>query len=225
MPVRGRVLLTPHRTGAWNMAFDSALLARASANEISLRVYGWRPETLSLGALEPFDSVPQESRDRVPIVRRPTSGGLLFHNADEISFSLSGKGDSSPPADEIECTCLKAFRSALNELTENPRSVEDHLVVCQKRDSDGWLLQGFFAPSGREKLDTLLTHVPRQSQPPSELEVSTRQTRIQEILTTLGHSLGLEWSNDRGEPGDEETLLANRLLAKQFASFSWLRRR
>ena len=207
------------------MAFDSALLARASANEITLRVYGWKPETMSLGALETFDSVPQEWRDRVPIVRRPTNGGLLFHNADEISFSLSGQGDSSPPADEVECTCLKAFRSALNELTENPRSVEDHFVVCQKRDSDGWLLQGFFAPSGHEKLETLLDSVPRQSRAPSELEFSTRQTRIQGIIAALGHSLDLKWSNDGGKPTGEETLLANRLLAQQFAAFVWLRRR
>ena len=68
------------------MALDAALVAHPPSDEITLRVYGWKPVSLSLGALEPLASISGDWLARVPILRRPTSGGVLFHD-ENVVFS------------------------------------------------------------------------------------------------------------------------------------------
>ena len=79
----GRLLVEPGpRDGAWNMAFDEALLeAAVHRGEASLRIYRWSEPTLSLGYFQ--KEVPAELPDslkRLPRVRRLSGGGAILHD-------------------------------------------------------------------------------------------------------------------------------------------------
>jgi len=83
--VRLRVIRDEPGPAAWNMGADEALLVHAATP--TLRLYGWRPHAVSLGWFQrfaDFSDVPAS----VPIVRRPTGGGAIWHG-DELTFALA----------------------------------------------------------------------------------------------------------------------------------------
>jgi lipoate-protein ligase A len=78
--------------GAANMAVDEALLACFDPEKSRplLRIYGWEPPALSLGHFQKSAEVLDRercNRARVPVVRRITGGGVIYH-AGEITYSL-----------------------------------------------------------------------------------------------------------------------------------------
>ncbi len=89
---RWRLLLVAPRTGAENMARDSALQARAArSGETVFSVYSWRRPTLSLGRNQPAVGLYDLNRIReaeIDIVRRPTGGRAILHNR-EITYSVT----------------------------------------------------------------------------------------------------------------------------------------
>lgn len=81
--VPGRLLVEPEpHNGAWNMAFDEALLeAAVNRGETTLRIYRWAEPTLSLGHFQ--KAVPADLPDalrRLPRVRRLSGGGAILHD-------------------------------------------------------------------------------------------------------------------------------------------------
>ncbi|HQP91163.1 MAG TPA: lipoate--protein ligase family protein [Candidatus Omnitrophota bacterium] len=77
---------------AKNMAIDEALFSsyKEKTSLPVLRVYGWSPAAFSLGC----NQKPQEllnifecEKAGIPIVKRPTGGGLIFHD-DELTYSI-----------------------------------------------------------------------------------------------------------------------------------------
>ena len=67
---------------AFNMAFDEALLEFAAAlGEPILRFYGWTEQAASLGYFQKYAEVERLTLLR-PLVRRPTGGGVVPHDAD-----------------------------------------------------------------------------------------------------------------------------------------------
>ena len=76
--------------GAKNMSLDEALLeaiGRVEADAL-LRVYGWSVPTLSLGYFQRLAEARADERWRdVPIVRRPTGGGAIWHEH-ELTYAL-----------------------------------------------------------------------------------------------------------------------------------------
>ena len=82
-PVPCRVL--PHMIGlgASNMALDHALLDAVDADprEAVFRTYEWAEPTLSLGYFQHIAEARSQQRwNDVPIVRRPSGGGALWHD-------------------------------------------------------------------------------------------------------------------------------------------------
>src|SRR5512142_100843 len=79
--------------GAWNMAVDEAVATAVGAGQSppTLRMYGWRRATLSLGYLQPagpgIDLSACRARD-IPVVRRPTGGRAVLHHH-ELTYSLA----------------------------------------------------------------------------------------------------------------------------------------
>jgi len=74
-----------------NMAIDESLITiAAEAAEPVLRVYGWRPRGISIGKNQEAGSINLKAcvRDNVPVVRRITGGGAIFH-ADELTYCLA----------------------------------------------------------------------------------------------------------------------------------------
>jgi lipoyl(octanoyl) transferase len=77
--------------GPANMALDEVLLetVASGASGALLRTYGWSVPTLSLGYFQRLAEARAESRWRdVPIVRRPTGGGAIWHHH-EVTYALA----------------------------------------------------------------------------------------------------------------------------------------
>src|SRR5438094_7650946 len=76
------LLESGYRSAAENMAVDEVLLV--SAREIGfpvLRFYGWSEPAVSFGYFQKYAEVERLTALR-PLVRRPTGGGLVPHDAD-----------------------------------------------------------------------------------------------------------------------------------------------
>jgi len=85
---RWRLIVTEPATGAWNMALDEAMAesVRAGGSPF-LRFYFWEPGTLSLGRFQNLESGLTTQAHSVPLVRRPTGGGGIWHE-NELTYSL-----------------------------------------------------------------------------------------------------------------------------------------
>jgi lipoate-protein ligase A len=73
----------PH-PAALNMALDEALLQHAARP--TLRVYGWRERTVSLGYFSRYEEARRTAAGRA-MVRRWTGGGLVEHG-DDVTYTL-----------------------------------------------------------------------------------------------------------------------------------------
>lgn len=94
-----RVIVDGAEDGAWNMAVDETLLeGEASPTDWTLRFYGWRRPTVSLGYLQRWGDgfdVEAGRTTGVALVRRPTGGRAVLH-ADELTYSVAGPTESGP---------------------------------------------------------------------------------------------------------------------------------
>ena len=67
---------------AFNMALDEALLgAMPRLQTPVLRFYGWTEPAATFGYFQKFSDVEQATQLR-PLIRRPTGGGIVPHDAD-----------------------------------------------------------------------------------------------------------------------------------------------
>src|SRR4051812_14673902 len=89
---RWRLIDTGALDGPSNMAVDEALLRCFDPVRSLpvLRIYGWNPPALSLGRYQDAAAALHLSlcaHDGVPVVRRMTGGGIIFH-ALELTYSI-----------------------------------------------------------------------------------------------------------------------------------------
>lgn len=101
-----RLIDTGSLPGPVNMAIDEALLRSfdPTTSLPILRLYGWSPPALSLGRFQKADQVLNLERcreDDVPVVRRITGGGVIYH-ADELTYSIVCAPGQIPPAASVK---------------------------------------------------------------------------------------------------------------------------
>ncbi len=86
-----RFINTGFHSADFNMKYDLELAERLRSGQgvPTVRVYGWRPPALSLGAHQSFDDVDlKKAADcGVDVVRRPTGGRAILH-ANEATYSV-----------------------------------------------------------------------------------------------------------------------------------------
>jgi lipoate-protein ligase A len=82
-----RLLLDPAARGADNMARDEALLEEGVP---TVRLYGWRPATVSLGRSQTEADVDLDAARGwdMDVVRRATGGGAILHNEAEVTYAV-----------------------------------------------------------------------------------------------------------------------------------------
>lgn len=85
-----RLITTWGAAPAFNMGLDEALLFSHGA-PVTLRLYTWSPDTLSLGYFQALEDVPGAERAGA-LVRRITGGGAIHHR-DELTFSITAPLD------------------------------------------------------------------------------------------------------------------------------------
>lgn len=140
---------TGRQPAAANMALDQALLelhARGTIGPV-LRLYGWDPSALTIGYSQHWsEDVDQDAcaRQGVPVVRRTTGGGAVFHD-NEITYSLVA------PAALLGENILESFRNVsralvaalrilgldaefapLNDITVNGKKISGNAQVRHK---------------------------------------------------------------------------------------------
>lgn len=95
---RWRMMVVPPRSGAENMARDSALLDRAAdTGETVLSIYSWSAPTLSFGRHQLARGRYDVERIRhagMAVVRRPTGGRAILHDR-EITYSVTSPLDGA----------------------------------------------------------------------------------------------------------------------------------
>jgi lipoyl(octanoyl) transferase len=89
-----RLLFTPDVNPYMNMAIDEALARKCADSKKGLstiRFYTWKEPSCSIGYFQKIETAfATLKEDRVPVVRRPTGGGIVFHGND-ITFSIVKK--------------------------------------------------------------------------------------------------------------------------------------
>lgn len=89
-----RILETGDNSGPWNMALDEVLMLNSVNEKIPiLRIYGWKPATVSIGYFQSLDDEVDREKCRqagIDVVRRMTGGGAVFHDS-ELTYSFITK--------------------------------------------------------------------------------------------------------------------------------------
>ena len=147
-----RLIVTDPAPGSWNMALDEALADTVRAGGPPfLRFYFWNPGTLSLGRFQNLESGLSPAARSVPLVRRPTGGGGIWHE-NELTYSLSCTQD------DLDVKGVKAsFERLCGFLVDAWTSLEWNACFAKDRASEGPL--GAFAPAcfaGQEEYDVLV---------------------------------------------------------------------
>ena len=130
---------------AFNMALDEALLeAMPRLQKPVLRFYGWTEPAATFGYFQKYSEV--AGTTPLPLIRRPTGGGIVPHDADWTYSAVFPPGHEwhSLKAEESYRRIHDWLRQAFMEL-----KVETELALCCKKSLPG---QCF---AGHEKSDLL----------------------------------------------------------------------
>ena len=131
---------------AFNMALDEALLEAVSClGKPVLRFYGWTDPAATVGYFQKYAEVERATLLR-PLVRRPTGGGIVPHDADWTYSAVF------PPGHEWHLlAAIESYRRIHNwlRLAFAELNMETELAPCCKKTLPG---QCF---AGHEKFDLL----------------------------------------------------------------------
>ena len=77
------------KSPTWNMAADEFLLRQSAiVGQAVLRLYSWNQPSSSFGYFQRYNEVSLWT-DLRPLIRRPTGGGLVRHDENEWTYSLT----------------------------------------------------------------------------------------------------------------------------------------
>lgn len=101
-----RLIDTGPLQGPHNMAIDESLLCAfdPESSDPVLRIYGWNPPSLSLGRFQKAEDTLDLERcraDALPIVRRVSGGGAIYH-ADELTYSIVCSPEQLQPVSSVK---------------------------------------------------------------------------------------------------------------------------
>ena len=146
-----RVLNSGKGEAAFNMALDEALLEAVSRLQAPvLRFYGWMEPAATFGYFQKYSRVERATLLR-PLVRRPTGGGIVPHDADwTYSFAV-------PPGHEWHSLAAIESYRRIHEWIQRAFAklkIQTKLAPSQKSASDNPDIPGECF-TGHEKYDLL----------------------------------------------------------------------
>jgi lipoate-protein ligase A len=194
---------------AFNMALDEALLeAVARLGRPVLRFYGWTEPAATFGYFQKYADVEPATRLR-PLIRRPTGGGIVPHDAD-WTYSLAfppGHAWHSLKAEASYRRVHEWIRRAfarLNVATElaaagHPAGPGQCFVGHEKFDL---LWQGKKIAGAAQRRNKLGLLIQGSVQPPP---VSLARPGWQKAMTDAGHDeWGMAWSDFKPDAALQE---------------------
>lgn len=213
---------------AFNMALDEALLeAMPRLLKPVLRFYGWTEHAASFGYFQKFSEIERTTLLR-PLVRRPTGGGLVPHDADwtySLAFPTNHEWYSTSAVESYR-RVHEWIQRAFGEL-----KVSTELASCCRKSAPGQCFVGY------EKFDVLWQGkkiagaAQRRSkqglliqgsvQPPS---VSLKRPDWETAMRDVGAKiLGAEWS--KWQPDQELAARVEELVHQKYCQKSYNEKR
>ena len=238
-------LLDEPADGAWNMAVDEALLEAAADGVATLRCYGWRESTLSLGYFQRAEDRNEHAASRdCPLVRRASGGGAILHDA-ELTYSFTVPvadrlaGDARRLSQEIHAaltTALAEWGVAARPWNFPPAIGPEPLLCFQRRAPGDLVVDNvkIVGSAQRRHRRAVLQHgsvllAASRCAPelPGLFELTGQRIEPRELAVrfhaALAARLSLHWL---AAPDPTELARRAQLIAEQkFASASWTLRR
>lgn len=136
-----------------NMDIDVALLKRSAefANMPLIRFYEWDRPTVSIGYVQKEDAVPD--RDGYSVVKRPTGGGIVYHNNDFTYTAVVPSGHWINSLDRVES--YRVFHRAVVRALAH-YGLECILAETGDSGVDRATMQCFISPT---RYDVLCTNI------------------------------------------------------------------
>ena len=252
MMEKGRLILDPAASGAWNMAVDQAVLETADRTGLAtLRFYQWDQPTLSLGY---FQRCADRSRHPASLgcklVRRASGGGAIIHDQ-EITYSLCVPSSNRWSTRNIELYDLvhQAIMDQLSVLQLEPQlyrhsqpgnqsaKMEPKEFLCFQRRADSDIVIGPHKVGGsaqRRLKNSLIQHgsllLSRSDFAPELAGVNDLGKRpldaasfFREMNVRLSRDLAIEFAV--GQLSKTEIEFATTLTRKRFTSENWTEKR
>lgn|GEM_PF-544292 len=124
------------RSAAHNMALDAHRLHQGSSSP-SLRIYGWRPASLSLGRFQKIDAdwIAKLQAAGLGVTRRGSGGGAILH-AGELTYSLIARYADfglERRAEPVYRLLHRAWMDALAQVAGVDRSI---MFMREEREPD-----------------------------------------------------------------------------------------
>ena len=212
---------------AFNMAVDEALLeAMPRLQKPVLRFYGWTEPAATFGYFQKFSEVERATQLR-PLIRRPTGGGIVPHDADWTYAAIFPAGHEwhSLKAEESYRRIHNWLRLAFAEL-----KIETELAPCCKKTLPGQCFAGHEksdllwhgkkiagAAQRRNKLGLLIQG---SVQPPVKLAREDFETAMQHVAE---RHFGVCWQT---LPPNKDILeAAHRLAAQKYSQAAYNQKR
>jgi lipoate-protein ligase A len=128
------ILNSGNCAAAFNMALDEALLENISRlGKPVLRFYGWTEPAATFGYFQKFSEVERATLLR-PLIRRPTGGGIVPHDADWTYSAIF------PPGHEWHSLKAEASYRRIHDwlrLAFTELKIETELASCCKKSAIG----------------------------------------------------------------------------------------
>ena len=145
-----RLLIAAPRSGAENMARDTALQARAArTGETVFSIYSWSRPTLSFGRNQPAIGLYDLGKVRsagLDVVRRPTGGRAILHHR-EVTYSVTAPLEDAAPLRETYSRINRILQSGLSRLgvtvvpaTSSERAAVPSVRPCFETPAEGELV-------------------------------------------------------------------------------------
>jgi lipoate-protein ligase A len=115
------------------MALDEAIAVyvRKGASPPTLRLYGWKLPSVSLGSFQKITDIDAEycSDKNIPVVRRPTGGRGILHG-DELTYGFSARSEG-----EFSGGLLETYRKLSGAFYEALRLTGIHAAIKTERET------------------------------------------------------------------------------------------
>jgi lipoyl(octanoyl) transferase len=156
--------------GPTHMASDEALLA--SAEQPTLRLYRWNPATVSLGYFQNYAEIHAQLPSSMPIVRRITGGGAIWHEHEVTYCLVFFAGENGFPVrvrdvyPALHQAVLRGLHAHQKSFALQPNSIGDKRYQHEPRcfaspaSDDIIALHGgkVLGSAGRQRVNRILVH-------------------------------------------------------------------
>jgi lipoate-protein ligase A len=216
---------------ALNMALDEALLESAPGRGVPLlRFYGWDRPAVTIGYVQHFTAAPASG---YAIIRRPTGGGVVFHDHDFTYSVVLPAGHPLAGVDRLESYAHinRAVLAGLEQCQvpaalaqqEIPKTVDRNTMVCFKTPTRYDVLAGARKVAGSAQRRTRDGVLHQGSIHFGQELPLPRADLAEALIAGFRRTLNAEFADFF--PSTELLERAAALVAERYGQDSWNRRR